>query len=181
MKSTVLFLFFAFTIFLNGHAQESIKFDIIDSLVIKKKNQESLRIRVRLTLSDEEFDSLILYRFYLFTPSIPFLNSQDDLMRFSLTSVGLNYIIEDEDGNIIKARERLTPSYKDLKDEIQSSSIYFVVDTNNLTIRAIKSKDTAQTHENQLSKYKLTSYSKIIALYPLINKYHELKIGRAHV
>lgn len=176
MKTLLFTLIIFLVVVAYGQENVNLKLKILDSCYVKEIKQDVIKIRVQLTSDNFEFDSLILYKFYKFIPSNQFIYDYSTLNKFSMSSTGLIYIIEDTTGRIIAANEQILPSFKNFKDEIKSSKYVDIIDDNSLRLKRVKVDDLT-LHKYQLSKYSLNDSCKEFILFPLLVKYHDLKQG----
>ena len=98
------------------------------------------------------------------------------LIRYKDSSVGLNYIVEDNKGNIINAKDNLPPSFVNIEDEINYTVQREFVNERTLKIKKINI-DRLELNNYQLSKFLLVENDTTICMYPLLRTYHSLKPG----
>ena len=172
---SILFTFSAF--FMYGQQKNIVRLEIINSVVIKERKQDAVRIEVQLSNSYKENDTLYFYKFHKYTPSIPFVINSRILSEYKDRSVGLNYIIEDNQGIIIEAKDNLPPSFVNTNDEL-----YYITQKNQINEKTLKRKkvkvNNKELHDNILSKFMITGNDTIIILFPLISPYYNLSPGK---
>ncbi len=172
--SVIFFVFLFNSLYSQNYSAGNI--EIKDSVVIKKKKQDVIRLNIKISCVDCKSHKCYFYNFHKMVPSIPFVNSSELLNKYRDSSVGLNYIIEDYKGNIVLAKENLYPSYVDFKDEITSTLKNPLIDTNKLKlVHRIKNANVARN--SILSKLILDREEKSLIVYPLLKIYHDLSRG----
>ena len=167
---------FAFNVFIvQGQHKNISRVEIINSVVIKERKQDVVRLEILLSSSDKETDTLYFYKFYKHIPSIPFVYNLSMLNKYKYSSLGLSYIIEDSQENIIEARDNLPPSFVNMKDELNYLAQINQVNEKTLKIKKVK-LNHEESHDYHLSKLMLAG-SDTITLFPLLSSYHNLKPG----
>ena len=171
----ILYVFNVLVIY--GQHKNTGRLEIINSVVIKERKQDAVKIEIRLSNFDKETDTLCFCKFHKYIPAIPFVYNSNTLSKYKDSSVGLNYIIEDIQGNIIEARENLPPSFVNMHDELDYIAQRNLVDEKTLKIKKVKLNDK-ELHEHHLSKFMLAENDTIIILYPMLSSYHDLSTGK---
>jgi len=140
----VIFLLgYCFQIF--GQDDYSIKIQILDSLIIKNKRQQAVKINVSLE-KNECSDTVFLYLFNQFVNASGFISSLNDFNLYKNSSTGLNFIVEDAKKNKIQANMILV-SYVKPEAEIESLYKRMFVNKSNLKIKYKLLKDWKERNE----------------------------------
>lgn len=179
MKPIILvILLFCVNLYVSGQNKPKVYLEIKDTLIVLKPKQESVKINVKLIVLDNENDTLTFYGFKKFVPSNMFIFDSNSLNRYNTSSTGLIYLIEDENRNIIEARENLHSSYRYVEDELRASNWVSFVDTKSLKISQKVISDYNELHNYELAKIQVSGESQTFELYPLLKKYHTLSKGK---
>ena len=160
-----------------GQSKDIWKLEIINTIVVKEQKHDAVKLQVRLSCFNDELDTVYFYKFYKNTPSLPFVVNSITLNKYKGSSVGLNYLIENEFGNIVQAKEPLPPSFVDVEDEIDNTMRKVQVNKKSLKVKRIKIDDDA-FHAYRLSKLRVSDNDTVINLYPLLSSYHDLPSGK---
>lgn len=160
-----------------GQVKDMGKLEITSAIVVKELKHDAVKLQVHLSGFNDELDTMYLYKFYQYTPSLSFVFDSITLNEYKGSSVGLNYLIENEDGNIIQAQEFMQPSFVNAKDEINNTFRRENVNKKTLKVKKVK-MDYAQLHASQLSKLIVSGNDTVVDLYPLLNSYHDLPPGK---
>lgn len=160
-----------------GQIRDMGKLEITSDVVIKEPKHDAVNLQVRLSGFNDELDTMYLYKFYQYTPGLLFVFDSISLNKLKESSVGLSYLIENENGNIIEAKGLEHPSFAKFKDEINSTLQREQVNKKTLKVKTVK-MDYAQLHVYDLSKLIVSSKDTVVDLYPLLNSYHDLPPGK---
>jgi hypothetical protein len=160
-----------------GQRKDLGKLEITNRAVVKERKHDAVKLQVRLSGFNDELDTVFLYMFYQCIPSMPFVFDSITLNKHKGSSVGLNYLIENEAGNIIEAKEFLPPSFENVEDEINYIMRKEQVNKKTLKVKKVR-MDYNKFHTYQLSKLIVSSNDTVVDLYPLLNSYHDLSPGK---
>jgi len=164
--------------FVFGQAKDMGKIEILNTVVVKEKKHDAVRLQLRLSGFNRELDTMCFYSFSECVPSVVYVSDTVALRKFYKgSSAGLRYIIEDEQGQIIAARQDLPPSFKYAKDEIRYTSLIEQVNKKTLKLKRIK-MDSEALHNYHLSKLIVSSDDTLVDVYPLLKSYHDLSPGK---
>ncbi len=177
MKHFLILVFVITTFLCNGQSYNMGKLEIIHTNIIKKKKQEAVMLQVRLSDFNNMLDTVFIYKFHKNIPSLPFVIDSISLNNYNKSSVGLTYLIEDEFGDIIEAKEVMQGSFVNIRDEINNTLRKEQVNKKTLKIKKNR-LNYEQYHGHELSKFILLSNDTVVNLYPLLNSYHYLTKGR---
>jgi hypothetical protein len=168
-----LFIFFLLICATTAVAQNTheINIAITDTVIIRKKIKKSykyaIKVNAEITIPNLQ-DSLILYSFNKYVAS-PILISQFISARYKETTMGLTYIIEDKNDQIIVAHTDFV-SYVNPKIEFKQLFGRLYV-TPKLKIKR-RLLSIQEEREYALAKYVINKESHNLALYPLLGEYH---------
>lgn len=178
----LLFFWLPLTI---ANAQSGLAIDgrltILDSVVVKKYNEEAVKLNIRLEISQQ--DSTILFFFNKFVNSSSEFQALKILGRKPKNS-GLIYIIEDEYGHCIDTWIRTGMiSCERVEDETRYYSSRWIVDTTSMKVYFSYIDDNALRKEFDLAKIVVTGGNAVLCVYPMmldssIYTKDELKPGR---
>jgi hypothetical protein len=160
-----------------GQIKNMGKLEIISTIVVKEQKHDAVMLQVRLSGFNNELDTVHFYKFYQNTPSLPFVFDFISLNKYKGSSVGLNYLIENESGDIIEAKEVVQPSFVNAKDEIDNTVRKEQVNKKSLKVKKVKI-DSDKLHAYQLSKLMVSGNDTVVDLYPLLSSYHDLASGK---
>ena len=174
----ILLLFYCFPIFSQDDCK--IKIEILDSLLVKNKRQQALKVNVSMELCQCD-DTLFIYRFNKVVHTSNFVIAYLDFNLFKNSSVGLNFIIEDVEDNKIQANNIDHISFKKHEDEIRSSYQRLFINKSNLKIKYKLLKDEKKRNKHDEGKYTVSENNRNFILYPLINHYYNLPKGEYYL
>lgn len=182
----ILFLFFFLLIGNASFAQDTFfgkgSLQILDTVVIKKRNQEAIELNVHISFPTN--DTVILHRFkeFVYTnatriscDSINYgiYEAVEKLNPNSLGSFGLEYIIENEDGEQLLAgpREFTMVSCDNIEDETRFYESRWIVDKKRLKTHFKWIKDKKQRLEIA-SPSLIVNGDTTVTVYPMLGKLH---------
>ena len=114
-------------------------------------------------------DTLFFYLFNQYVPTNEFVLHTDPFDAFKY-SIGLNYIVEDKNHNIMQAEILFFMSYVNVKAEIRiNNSRYFVSSNQKIKFRELN-KEKQRYYD--LAKYEISNKNQRLGLYPLFGIYH---------
>ena len=160
-----------------GQQESLIRLEILNPVIIKERKQDAIKLDVQLSSSGDKIDSLFFYKYYKHIPSLPFVYDSTSLIRYKGSSVGLNYIIEDNEGNIINAKDDLPPSFVNIENEIGYAVQKKSVNERTLKIKRIN-VDYLELNNYQLSNFLLVGNDTTVSMYPLLSSFHSLSPGK---
>ena len=142
------------------------KITILDSVVVKKYDEEAVKLNIQLEISKK--DSTILYHFNKFINSsseYPALKKWGKRPKNS----GLIYIIEDEDGNCIDTwiRQGMI-SCERVEDESRYYSSRWMVDTTNMKAFFSYIEDNALREVFDLAEIIVEGGNAVLCVYPMM-------------
>ncbi len=174
----ILSLTFAFILsIMYGQRNDMGKLEIISTIVVKEKKHDAVKLQVCLSGFINELDTVCFYRFYQYTPSLPFVFDSVTLNKYKGSSVGLVYLIEDESGNIVGANTVTHPSFMNIEDEVDYTAQIEYVNKKSLKVKKVKA-DYGKLHTCHLSKLMVSRNDTLVDLYPLLSSYHDLPPGK---
>jgi len=174
----ILSLIFTFIAsIMHGQNKYMGKLEIISPIIVKEQKHDAVMLRIRLSGFNNELDTVYFYKFFQNTPSLPFVFDTITLNKYKGSSVGLNYLIETESGDIVEAKEVMQPSFVYAKDEIDNTSRKEQVNKKSLKVKKVKI-DSDKFHAYQLSKLMVSDNDIVVDLYPLLSSYHDLASGK---
>lgn len=154
---------------------------ILDSIVVKKRCADAVRLDIRISFLTE--DTVTLYQFNKYVndlsivvrDSIQTLGTYDAATKHNMSfgNQGLFYIIEDENGNQVKAG--LSDMFISYVEEPKGTSLVFV-DEKKLKIRYEKTDDANKVMEYDMAKTIVPVGGLVTTVYPMI--VNKLKRGR---
>ena len=154
---------------------------ILDSIVVKKRCADAVRLDIRISFLTE--DTVTLYQFNKYVndlsivvrDSIQTLGIYDAATKHNMSfgNQGLFYIIEDENGNQVKAG--LSDMFISYVEEPKGTSLVFV-DDKKLKIRYEKTDDANKVMEYDMAKTIVPVGGLVTTVYPMI--VNKLKRGR---
>lgn len=162
---------------MHGQSKDMGKLKIISTIVVKEQKHDAVKLQVLLSGFNDKLDTVYFYKFYQNTPSLPFVFDSITLNKYKGSSVGLNYLIENESGDIIEAKEVMQPSFENAKDEINNTVRKEQVNKKLLKVKRVKI-DYDKLHAYQLSKLMVSDNDTVVDLYPLLSSYHDLPSGK---
>lgn len=182
----ILFLNFVLLIGNASFAQNSFlgkgSLQILDTVVIMKRNKEAFELNVHISFPTS--DTVILHRFKEFVYTNATSISRDSINygifeaveKFnpnSLGSFGLEYIIENEDGEQLLAgpREFTMVSCDNIEDETRFYESRWIVDKKRLKTHFKWIKDEKQRHEIDYPSL-IVNGDTIVKVYPMVGKLH---------
>jgi hypothetical protein len=147
-----------------------INLHIEDSVIVKKPNEDAVRVTLTIATTIKDVDTLVLYKINKYVPSNPFILEESDIEKYSSELI---YVVERMDGSIVAANDQTTPSFKRARDEIEFSERVYIV-TSKLKIQFVHRGDIS---EDELSRVEIIRGEKTIEVFPLLKKYHSLSKG----
>ncbi len=177
MRLILSLTFFFIASILYGQSKDLGKLELINTIVVKEQKYDAVKLQVRLFGFNDELDTLYLYKFFQFVPPLPFVFDSISLHKYQGSSIGLNYLIENEKGNIVEAKVVMQPSFVNAKDEIKNTLRKEQVNKKTFKVKKVK-MDYDQYHAYQLSKFLVSSNDTVVDLYPILSSYHDLLPGK---
>ncbi len=175
-----LILSLTFTIIVSiiyGQSKDMCKLELINTIVVKKQKHDAVKLQVHLSGFNDELDTVYLYKFYQNTPALLFVCDSITLNHCKGRSMGLNYLIENEFGNIVQAKEALPPSFVNAEDEIDYITRKIQLNKKSLKVKRVKiDYDTYNAY--RLSKLLVSDNDTVVDLYPLLSPYYNLPPGK---
>lgn len=139
---------------------------ILDSVVVKKYDNEAVKLNVKLEVSQR--DLTILYHFNRFVNSSSEYPALKKLGKQPKDS-GLIYIIEDEDGHYIDTWIRPGMiSCERVEDESRYYSSRWVVDTSNMKVSFSYIDEYSLREDFDLAKIVVTGGNAFLSVYPMM-------------
>lgn len=178
-KVSILVFLFAY---LSVFSQENGSLRITDSIVVKKRCKDAVELNIHISFPTEKATTLYQFNENVNDQSIIVRDSDKNYgvyeavteLNLPLGNKGLFYIIEDEDGNQIKAGfSEMFVSYLD--DNPKASSLAFV-DKKKLKVHLEKTENADRILEYDMAKIIVPAGGLEMKVYPMIVR--ELKRGR---
>lgn len=182
--SKILIVLFVILIENNVLAQDSILcrgvMHITDTVVVKKRHQQAVELNVHISFPTE--DTVFLHRFHenIFTQGMTVSidsvshNAYDALQQFhhlNFVSFGLEYILEDKEGNQILASPPFMAMYScdRIEDETKLYDSRWIVNKKNMKVQFKWIEDNLERNEIDY-KTIIVNGETDIKVYPMITK-----------
>ena len=181
MKINIVFLILFFTATVLGQDTFEVSLSITDSVIVVKentrKNLYAAKVNVEINVPNL-LDSLFLYYFNKYVPAGLFSGEVPFDEFFKSTYIGLNYIVEDKNQNIMK-NGMIHGSFVRRKDEIRS--LYgrdFVTLKMQIEKRLL---NHLEQRDYDLAKYEIKNKKQDLIIYPLIGRHRSLHKGEYYL
>ena len=162
MKAYIISLFLFIPVIIFGQNTHEINLTITDTVITVKKstkrNKYAAKVNVKINVPDLE-DTLSLYFFNKYIPAGSFSGEEPFDEFYKSTYIGLNYIVEDKNHNVIRVRT------------ISGGSIYqekriFVTSKQRIKLKKLNKE---QQHNYDLAKYEIINEQQCLESYPLLS------------
>jgi len=177
MKKLVIVIFLLLPMFIYCQNPYEMNLSITDTVIIakkliKKKVKKSyiyaIKVNAEINAPNMQ-DSLFLYSFNKYVSSFSFFNNYIKSNLYKEISVGLMYVIEDKNNQIIIPAFELV-SYKKEKDLIRNSNSRIFVSPKLRIIRRLLTEQEQRDYD--LAKHVIDSKKQSLELFPLLGEYH---------
>jgi len=184
MRKIIIILIFHFLpMFIYCQTLFEVNLLITDTIIVikksKKEHKYAIKVNAEINIPNLQ-DTLFFYNFNRYVPSSFFLSD-----RYKETSVGLIFIIEDKNHQIISPRFTHN-SYANEKDETRiNNSRIFVSSKQKIKYKQLNKEEQ---HSYDKAKYVISSEKQSLGLYPIFyyrsgtfNIYHNLPKGEYYL